>query len=265
MQALQRLAALLKYLRVMLKLNLLIKRGNRAVMRQSDNPVTNSTTKSALSFAVLLLLAISAAQAEDRWVTDEFEVMMRTGKSSKQSIVRQLKSGTKVEVLSQDKEAGYTEVRVGSGAEGWVLSRYLKPRPTAKNVLPDIEARLKKREAEAAELRREISGLKQERQQLRNQVAELQSTGSSVQQQLDRVTRLSADTIQVDDQNRQLKQRLVESDKQIEILENENERLGSRANREWFLVGGAVLVLGLLLGLILPRISWKKKSSWSDF
>jgi len=26
-----------------------------------------------------------------------------------------------------------------------------------------------------------------------------------------------------------------------------------------------VLVLGLLLGLILPRISWKKKSSWSDF
>jgi len=212
-----------------------------------------------------MLLAIPAAQAEERWVTDEFEVMMRSGKSTSQSIVRQLKSGTQVEVLGEDKAAGYTEVKVGSGAQGWVLSRYLEKRPTAKNVLPDVQARLKKSEAETAELRKQISELKRDRQQLQNQVNELQSTGSSVQQQLDRVTKLSADTIQVDDQNRQLKKRLVESDKQLELLENDNKRLGSRANREWFVVGGAVLMLGLLLGLILPRISWKKKSSWSDF
>jgi SH3 domain protein len=226
---------------------------------------TNPVVKSTLSIVLLLVLAVPVVQAENRWVTDEFEVMMRTGKSSKQSIVRQLKSGTQVEMLDEDKGTGYTQVRVGSGAEGWVLSRYLRRQPTAKNVLPGLEARLKKSDGETAELRREITELKRERQKLQSQVAELQSTGSSVQQRLDRVTKLSSDTIQVDDQNRQLKKRLVESDRQIELLENENSRLGSRANREWFLVGGAVLVLGLLLGLILPRISWKKKSSWSDF
>ena len=74
----------------------------------------------------MLVFAMPAAFAEDRWVTDEFEVMMRSGKSTKQSIVRQLKSGTRVEVLSIDKEAGYTQVKVASGAEGWVLSRYLR-------------------------------------------------------------------------------------------------------------------------------------------
>lgn len=232
---------------------------------ESNTPVVNSMMKSIFTITLLVLLAIPVVQAEDRWVTDEFEVMMRTGKSNSQSIVRQLKSGTKVEVLAEDKAAGYTQVKVGSGAEGWVLSRYLKRGPTAKILLPNLEARLKKSEAATGELRREITELKRERQKLQNQVAELQSTGSSVQQQLDRVTKLSAGTIQVDDQNRQLKKRLVESDQQIELLENENRRLGSRANREWFLVGGAVLVLGLLLGLILPRISWKKKSSWSDF
>lgn len=232
---------------------------------ESNTPVVNSMMKCIFTLTLLVLLAIPVVQAEDRWVTDEFEVMMRTGKSNSQSIVRQLKSGTQVEVLAEDKAAGYTQVKVGSGAEGWVLSRYLKRGPTAKILLPNLEARLKKSEAATGELRREITELKRERQKLQNQVAELQSTGSSVQQQLDRVTKLSAGTIQVDDQNRQLKKRLVESDQQIELLENENRRLGSRANREWFLVGGAVLVLGLLLGLILPRISWKKKSSWSDF
>ncbi|NOR19463.1 MAG: TIGR04211 family SH3 domain-containing protein [Xanthomonadales bacterium] len=221
--------------------------------------------KTALSFAVLLLLAVPVAQAEDRWVTDEFEVMMRTGKSNSQSIVRQLKSGTKVEILAEDKAAGYAQVRIESGAEGWVLSRYLKRWPTAQLLLPNIEARLNKSEAQTAELKKEISELKRVRQKAQNQMAELQSSGSSVQQQLDRVTKLSAGTIQVDDQNRQLKKRLVESDQQIELFEAENKRLGSRSNREWFLVGGAVLMLGLLLGLILPRISWKKKSSWSDF
>ena len=78
-------------------------------------------------------------------------------------------------------------------------------------------------------------------------------------------TKLSANTIQVDDQNIQLKQRLADSEQKILALENENDRLNSRSDREWFLVGGAVLALGLLLGLIIPRISWRKKSSWSDF
>jgi len=232
---------------------------------ESNLPAGAIRVKTTFLCAVLLLMAIPVAQAEDRWVTDEFEVMMRTGKSNSQSIVRQLKSGTKVEILAEDKAAGYAQVRIESGAEGWVLSRYLKRGPTARLLLPDTEARLNKSEAKTAELKKEISELKRERQKLQNQVAELQSSGSSVQQQLDRVTKLSAGTIQVDDQNRQLKKRLVESDQQMELFEAENKRLGSRSNREWFLVGGAVLMLGLMLGLILPRISWKKKSSWSDF
>jgi SH3 domain protein len=214
--------------------------------------------------ALLCSLAISAS-AESRWVTDEFEVMMRTGKSTQQSIVRQLKSGTQLEVLQVDQESGYTQVRLGSGTEGWVLTRYLKRSPTAKLLLPELEAKLSKSDAQIKQLRDELAELKRDRQQLQNQVQELQANSSSTQQQLDRVTRLSADTIQVDDQNRQLKQRLVDSDRQIEELTGENRLLASRANREWFLIGGAVLVVGLLLGLILPRISWKKKSSWSDF
>ena len=232
---------------------------------KSNSPAMASVIKSALSCALLLVLAIPVAQAEDRWVTDEFEVMMRTGKSNSQSIVRQLKSGTKVEILIEDKESGYTQVRIGTDTDGWVLSRYLARGPTAKLLLPEVEARLAKSEATTTNLKKEIAELKGERQQMQNQVSELQSSSSSVQQQLDRVTKLSSGTIQVDDQNKQLKKRIVESDQQLELLEAENKRLAGRSDREWFLVGGAVLMLGLLLGLIIPRISWKKKSSWSDF
>jgi SH3 domain protein len=210
----------------------------------------------------MLLLVMSSALAEDRWVTDEFEIMMRSGKGGKQRILRQLKSGTRLETLKVDEESGYTKVRVSSGDEGWVLTRYLRTTPTSKLKLPAVEKKLQTTASKNAELKKDVAGLKKERQSLQGEVAELQANNRSLQDQVDRITKLSANTIQVDDQNKQLKQRLSDSEKQIDELESNNMQLGSRANREWFLVGGAVLALGLLLGLILPRINWRKQSTW---
>jgi SH3 domain protein len=221
--------------------------------------------KKIIEIGAVFFLVIASAGAADKWVTDEFEVMMRSGKSNKQSIIRQLKSGTPVEAVEQDAESGYTLVRAGSGAEGWVLTRYLKSAPTARLRLPDVEQRLSRSESQRADLSNEVSSVKKERDELRRELSQLQSSNSSVQNQLERVTELSADTIQVDNQNRQLKQRLIDTESQIEELQRSNDKLSSRAGREWFLIGGAVLTVGLLLGLIIPRISWRKKSSWSDF
>ena len=190
---------------------------------------------------------------------------MRSGKSNRQSIVRQLKSGTRLEVIEADAEAGYTRVRTGSGAEGWVLSRYLVRSPTARLRVPELEQKLRESEAQRSRMSAELKELRGERSSLESEIGELQSSNSSQQSQLERITRLSADTINVDQQNTQLKQRLAENEQQISKLEAENSQLASRANREWFLIGGAVLTAGLLLGLILPRIRWRKKSSWSDF
>lgn len=221
-------------------------------------------SRSLIGVLGIFILTSGLAVAADNWVTDEFEVMMRTGKNNQKSIVRQLKSGTRVEVLDTDSEAGYTKVRVSSGAEGWVLTRYLDSTPTAKLRLPDLEQRLSRSESRGQELRRELDTLKKERQALQRERSDLQSTNQSVQGQLERISELSADTIQVDDQNRQLKQRLIDNERQIEELEQANEKLSSRAEREWFLIGGVLLTVGLLLGLIIPRINVRKKSSWSD-
>lgn len=217
-----------------------------------------------LSFGILVL-TVSAVHAEERWVTDEFEVMMRSGQNNKQRILRQLTSGTRVEALKVDEESGFTKIRHSSGEEGWVLTRYLRATPTAKLRLPATEQRLQRSEAQRVELGREVTELKKDKQGLQREVAELQSSNRSLQDQVDRITKLSSTTIQVDDQNKQLKQRLADSQQQTDALEIENRRLGSRSNREWFLVGGAVLAIGLLLGLIIPRINWRKKSSLSDF
>jgi SH3 domain protein len=213
----------------------------------------------------LLVVLVGPAMAEDRWVTDEFEIMMRSGKGKGQRIVRQLKSGTRLEVIEIDTQEGYAQVRTSSGQDGWVLSRYLRSSPTAKLQLPSAQQNLQRSEAQRAEMQKERDELRRDKQALERTVADLQASNSSSQNKIERITKLSASTIQVDEQNHQLKQRIADNDQLIETLNIENERYRSRSDREWFLVGAAVLIAGLLLGLILPRIRWKKKSSWSDF
>jgi SH3 domain protein len=226
--------------------------------------VWRSPRRSAV-LAIIAIFAVSAAQAEDRWVTDEFEVMMRSGKGPRKSIVRQLKSGTRVEILETDLAEGYSRVRLQSGTEGWVLTRYLKRGPTAQLRLPELEQRLQASEAKRRELQQQVTELTRKGSELSGEIQSLQASNSSVEGELERITRLSASSVQLDEENRRLKQRLVDNEQEVDRLARENERLADRSSREWFLIGSVVLVTGLLLGLIIPRVRWRKKSSWGDF
>jgi SH3 domain protein len=40
--------------------------------------------------------------------------------------------------------------------------------------------------------------------------------------------------------------------------------LQDSSNREWFLTGAGVIIIGILIGLIAPRLRPKKKSGWDS-
>ena len=185
-----------------------------------------------------------------RWVSDNFEITLRNGKSSKQAIVRMLRSGTKLELLETDEESGYSLVRTSGGTEGWVLSRYLLKSPPAKIVMPDIEARLKASEAKRQELNAQLNELKRNSDQLNRQLSSSESSGQGLQKELDDLRRLSANAIKIDSQNKSLRQTLAESQASVEQLQIENKKLASRASREWFIIGALVVIVGMLIGLM---------------
>jgi SH3 domain protein len=204
------------------------------------------------------------SQSSQRWVSDQFEITMRSGKDKRKAIIRVLPSGAKVELLEEDAEAGYSLVRVSGGKEGWVLNRYLLRSPPAKIRLPDVEAQLRKSKEKRSELERELRDLRAERNELQRQAGQLEKSGSSLQGELDEVRRLSSSVIEVNDQNKQLRRRLIDNEQQLDEVKAENNRLASRSNREWFVIGAMVVIFGILIGLILPRIRWRKKSGWGE-
>lgn len=216
--------------------------------------MANLRTRYARFASVLLIAAalpLSAAVAEDRWVTDRGEFTMRSGKSTSNKIVRMLKSGTRVELLTTDQASGYSKIRMENGKEGWVLSRYLLTEPPALVRLPELEKDLGR-----------VAELSSERQALQKEVRNLQAENTQLRSELERIKKVSSNAVKLDSENTQLKQTLSANDTMISQLETDNRKLGSRSSREWFVVGAAVLIIGILLGLIIPRLQFRKKSSW---
>jgi SH3 domain protein len=205
-----------------------------------------------------------AAKANQRWVTDQFEITMRTGRDSKKTIVRVLPTGAQLELLKDDSDSGYSLVRTQGGTEGWVLNRYLMKRPPARTLLPELEARLKKSQESRAPLDREIRDLRAERADLQNTNSDLKASVAGLKRELSEVRRLSSSVLEVNDQNEQLRARLIENERTLDKVMMENRRLASRSSREWFVIGALVVIFGILIGLILPRIRWRKKSGWGD-
>ena len=66
------------------------------------------------------------------------------------------------------------------------------------------------------------------------------------------------------DENEELKKEVIDLQRTIQDLEHERERLRERDDQRWFIVGASVLGAGILAGLILPRIRWRRRSSWGS-
>ena len=215
--------------------------------------------------APLMLMASGTVAAAGRvYVTDKAELIMRTGESVQYKIIRVLTSGTALEVLEEDSESGYSRVRTMSGTEGWVLSRYLQTEPIAEQRLADAEKELAQVKAERDELRSAKKTVGGENSKLTRELRQANDENQRVTQELERIKRTSSDVLAVDKENQSLKENVRRLEGELQLLQQENEVLKDHTARDWFMVGAGVVLLGMIIGLIIPKISWRKKSSWGS-
>ena len=74
----------------------------------------------------------------------------------------------------------------------------------------------------------------------------------------------AARPLEIAAQNRSLKQELVKERDDMKKLLRENAVLRDRSNRDWFLAGAGVVLASLFLGLVIPKIPWRRRRSWGE-
>ncbi len=212
-------------------------------------------------FLTALLLPVLAAAADIRYVSDQLIITLRSGQGAQYQIIKTLPSGTRLEVLEMT-DTGYARVETPDGLEGWVRSQYLVKEPIAKAKLEVAEKKLARLKEQNNKLRSELARVKKRASELEAERKDLLAKYNANSAELKRLTQVAAKPILLDKQNRELKQENISLEKDLQLLQQENQVLKDRSQREWFVAGAAVLFGGMLLGLIIPKIRWRKRSSW---
>ncbi len=201
------------------------------------------------------LFFTNIALAKTAYVTDKVEVPLRSGESERTKIVKMLENGAPVTVLGDNTENGYTYIQTGTGAEGFILTRYLTGEPSARNQLEAANKKLDALLEENKQLKASQAGSQEigkERDKLSAELSELQQT--------------AANAIQLKQQRDQLQERVIAVERELQQLKRENLALTDNTNQDWFLYGGGLSLFGVLLGFILPKLSWRRRSSgWDTF
>lgn len=224
--------------------------------------------QSTIRHSVLCLLFVSSwavAQSQSAWVSDEFEITLRTGPSTSNAIERMLSSGTALEVLENDAETGYSRVRTVAGTEGWVLTRYLMNEPSAREQLASLTNRLTSATAEGSSLESQLAAVNAEYDAAGRRIAELERQKGALEAELAEIKRTAANVLSINDQNKQLRDQLATAEIEAATLEQQNRELTSQTTRYWFMTGALVLLVGMILGIWLPRIRWQRRSRYDRF
>lgn len=218
----------------------------------------------AVAVAACTFALCAAAAAETRYISDELEVTLRTGRTTQHQIVRMLKSGTAVEVIASDAESGYTKVRTPAGAEGWVLTRYLDTSPSARQQLDELQRRLATLEIENKQLKEQSSAFKEQNKAAGQQQLSLEEEKRHLEQELANIRKTAGSALALESENKRLKEQYLNLQSEVQTLQQENVTLKDRSEREWFVRGAAVVVVGILIGLIVPRLKFRRRSSWDS-
>jgi SH3 domain protein len=202
------------------------------------------------------------APAATVYVSDQLTVPLRRGPSNSHRILHAgLPSGTALEVLGEDSAAGFTQVRTPNGTEGWVPTQFLSNEPIARDRLAAANRRVESLEQQLKTLRDTYQETRGARTQSEGRVTDLSKQTEKLQAELAEVRRISATSIANYEENKQLKASNEALQKQVTDLTARVRDLDRNVALKWLLAGGALVLLGLILGAWIK--SRPKRSSWA--
>ncbi|MCS4502960.1 hypothetical protein KBTX_02520 [wastewater metagenome] len=208
--------------------------------------------------AVLMAFATVALAQATRYVTDEFRINLRSGPGNGYRIQSMLPTG---EVLTlMDSRDGWSQVRTRDGRSGWVPSQYLSSERPAADRLASMEDRVNELEQRNSELSSQLETTKQQLADANEQVDALSGTREEMAQKLEQ----AKEGLKLSEENDRLTKKKIDLERRIQDLVNETERLSDRKQQDWFLVGAGVLFAGMIIGVLVTRIRWRRRSSWGD-
>ena len=219
-----------------------------------------------LSVLIVLVATLSLpAHAKTVYVSDELKIALRSGASNGHRIIKFLSSGTALTVLDTSEDGKFTEIETTDGKSGWVETDSLMDIRSGRDRLVSVNKKLTATRKENKDLKNTIGQLRSEIKQLKNEKGTLQNERTNLSNSLEDLKITAANPLSLSKKNKELKKALEKAEANAAMLDKDNQQLRSNVAQEWFIIGGAVSIGSLILGLIITRINWRRKrDNWGD-
>jgi len=137
--------------------------------------------------------------------------------------------------------------------------------PSAREQLRTLTGRLTNANAEGSTLTSQLGAIKGEYDSAKRQIVSLERDKQKLEKELADIKRTAANVLSINTQNQELREQLTSAEIATATLEQQNRELSGQTTRYWFMTGAFVLVVGMVLGIWLPRIRWQRRSRYDRF
>lgn len=215
---------------------------------------------------LLNFLAVTAYAQEQRYITDEILVPVRSGAGGEYRIVNKgLPSGTPITLFSLSEDGVWAEVETRGGTRGWLRAQYIQAELPTKILLEQAEARYRQLEADRDKLLSMLDDTQSEAYAADGELAELRERLATTDAELLEIRRISGAAIELDERNQSLARELENKRSEAELLKLENVRLKERIDSNMIIDGALAVLLGVIIAALAPRLMPKRRRSdgWS--
>jgi SH3 domain protein len=215
---------------------------------------------------LFIVLPIASAHAKTVYVTDNLNLALRAGEDTQSKVIKMLPTGTPLTVIQENKSTGFAYLRTDNGVVGYMPIRNTMLEPPSRKQLETANKELAALQAENEKTKAELEKVKETLTPGTTLEQSLATERDQLNRELIEIKQSSANVIQLKEQRDELQERVVNAERELEQFRLENQALQDSTNQDWFLYGGALTIIGVLLGFILPKLSFgRKSSSWDTF
>lgn len=171
----------------------------------------------------------SLETVQSGFISDDLTIFMHAGPGTNYRILGTIIAGTQIQITG-NSDKGYSEIIDDKNRTTWVESKYITDKPGLRFVVAELNEKI--------------------------------TSGQEFSSQLDgEVNALKATIVDLETQNASLTKETAQLERTLNNTQSKLKDQDTNIQKQWFYMGAMVLGIGLLLGLILPKLFGRRKSS----
>lgn len=194
-----------------------------------------------------LFITPTASVAQSVYVSEDFEITMRTGPGTDRKIISLVQSGKALEILEKGQD--WSKVRTLKGKEGWVLNRYLTANQPTAMVLDRVRQDYDVLAAKYNDLKEKFDQLEAQKKVIDADLSQNRQDRDELSQAYKTLKKESSEFLKLKTRHQQMTTDLEAEKTRSAKLDEENMQMKRSRIIQWVLTGGGIMLVGFFIGL----------------